>query len=132
MAREATFGYRRKIKGRKDEMRRLDILLVLSVLLLSACAQQTVQPTAPTSGNVFQISIKDFAFSPSDITIKVGDTVVWTNNDAVSHTVEANDGSFKSNELFKGSKFQFTFTKSGSYPYKCGIHPSMKGSVKVE
>jgi plastocyanin len=62
----------------------------------------------------------------------VGETVAWVNEDAPQHDVVANDGSFKSDLLDKGQTFTFTFTKAGTFPFYCSIHPQMKGTVTVQ
>ena len=111
----------------------------LIVLLLASCAtqqasapEQTNAPTPAATGNNVQVAIKDFKFVPADMTIKVGDTVVWTNEDSAAHTVESSDGTLKSDELSKGDTYKFTFTKAGKFDYSCGIHHSMHGSVTVQ
>src|SRR5713101_6903128 len=87
--------------------------------------------TAPTStGN--SVSIKNFAFSPVSLTVKVGTKVSWTNNDTVTHTVTADKGAFNSGPLTPGSTFSFTFTKAGTYSYHCNIHPSMMATIVVQ
>jgi plastocyanin len=78
------------------------------------------------------VSISNFAFSPANLTVKVGSTVTWTNQDSVEHTVVADDDSFKSNTIASGSTFSQTFTKAGTVGYHCGIHPSMKGQITVQ
>jgi plastocyanin len=81
---------------------------------------------------VFDVEISGFAFEESSITIKVGDTVTWTNHDSSPHTVVADDGSFKSNSLKNDASFSQTFESAGSYSYHCGIHSSMTGIIIVE
>ena len=85
--------------------------------------------TAPAAGAT-AVSIANFAFSPADVTVKVGDTVTWTNNDSAPHTVTGAD--FDSSQLAQGATFSHTFTKAGSYDYKCSIHPSMTAKVTVQ
>lgn len=99
---------------------------------------QTVVPavpdttTAPTSSNA-TVSIKNFSFSPSALTVKIGTKVTWTNNDSVPHTVTSDTGSLlNSQTLSPGQSFSFTFTDLGTVKYHCNIHPMMKGSVIVE
>jgi amicyanin len=79
------------------------------------------------------VDIKGMAFSPANITVKVGDTVTWTNNDAVAHDVTETDGQNgpKSTLLQPGKSYVFTFDKAGTYNYNCSIHPGMTGSVIV-
>ena len=97
-------------------------------------AQNTPPPAANklNSGNSVSVAIQGFKFSPADINVKVGDTVIWTNKDSAPHTVESSDGTLKSDELSKGDTYKFTFTKAGKYDYICGIHKSMHGSVTVQ
>jgi plastocyanin len=78
------------------------------------------------------VTIANFAFSPSNTTVSSGSAVTWTNNDTVSHTVTADNGSFDSGVLQPGATFTHTFTQAGSVPYHCSIHPSMHGSVSVQ
>ncbi|HEX7586010.1 MAG TPA: cupredoxin family copper-binding protein [Patescibacteria group bacterium] len=87
---------------------------------------QPAQPGAVSN----MITIQNFAFNPTPLTIKTGTTVTWTNKDSVTHTV--NSASFNSGNLANGDKFQFTFTSPGTYNYSCGIHPSMQGTIIVQ
>lgn len=82
----------------------------------------------------------DDAFSPNVITVEVGDTVTWTNNDGTMHTVTSGtsdgaktnaDGTFDSGFLNTGDTFSYTFTEEGEYEYFCMPHPWMRGKVIV-
>jgi amicyanin len=77
------------------------------------------------------VSIKNFAFAPADVTVKVGTTVTWTNTDQEAHTVTAKNGAFTSPALNSGSTYHYTFTKPGTYDYLCTIHPFMTATVVV-
>ncbi len=77
------------------------------------------------------VTIKDFAFGPPEVDIKVGETVTWTNQDGFAHSVLADDGSFKSDDLNQGVTFSHAFDTAGTFTYICGIHSSMKGKVVV-
>ncbi len=77
------------------------------------------------------VSIKGLKFKPDTITIKVGETVTWTNNDDHDHTVVADDESFKSGKLGHGDTFEHKFTKKGKFKYSCSYHPREKGTVVV-
>lgn len=90
----------------------------------------TNQNVTPVSTN--QVSIENFSFNPASVTVKAGDTVTWTNNDSVMHTVKSADGLFNSGDIQSGGKFQFTFPNVGTFNYSCAIHPSMQGKVTVE
>jgi len=79
------------------------------------------------------VSIKNFAFSPVNISVKAGTKVTWTNNDSATHTVTETDGKTgpSSGNLNNGDSYSFTFTKPGIYHYDCAIHPNMTGTVTV-
>jgi plastocyanin len=77
------------------------------------------------------IAMKNTTFAPADVTIKVGQTVAWVNDDSIQHDVVANDGSFHSQLLSTNQVFTFAFTKAGSFPYYCAIHPQMTGTFTV-
>ena len=81
----------------------------------------------------YDIDIKGFAFSPSIITIKQGDSVTWTNMDSVLHTVTSDSGTELDSELLsKGNSYTHTFNEKGTFDYHCTPHPSMTGNVVVE
>ena len=78
------------------------------------------------------VKIDNFSFGPQELKVPVGTTVIWTNRDDIPHTVVSTDGAFKSKVLDTDEKFSFTFTKPGTYPYFCSIHPKMTGRVIVQ
>lgn len=80
------------------------------------------------------VAIKDFAFSPATITVKVGTTVTWTNQDSAAHTVTSDSNSkesFDSGSMAKDKTFTHTFNTAGTFDYICTFHPDMTGKVKV-
>ena len=86
---------------------------------------------ATESGDV---TIADFKFDPESVTVKVGGTVSWTNEDSAAHTATAKDGapsSFDTGSLDQGDSKDVSFEKAGTYDYICSIHPTMSGSVEV-
>jgi len=92
-----------------------------------------VKSTSSGEGNT--IAIKNFAFDPSTLTVKNGNTVMWTNLDAAPHAIVFDIGSpvtYSSGSLPLGSSYLLTFTQPGTYVYHCSIHPSMKGSIIVQ
>ena len=98
---------------------------VLFSLGVTAYAQQ-----APPAA--VEVKIDNFSFGPVAVTIPTGTTVTWTNRDDIPHTVVSTDGAFKSKVLDTDEKFSFTFSKPGTYPYFCSIHPKMTGKVVVQ
>ncbi len=83
------------------------------------------------TGQVREVSMPGKVFVPGRLDVLVGDTVVWRNGDATSHTVSADDDSFDSGYLAPGATFARTFAKPGSYAYHCTIHKFMRGVVRV-
>ena len=77
------------------------------------------------------VTIQGDAFTPSSLTVKVGDTVTWINNDNHDHTVTSDNGTFNSGNIANGSTFSFTFNTAGTYSYNCSIHTSMTGTIVV-
>jgi plastocyanin len=81
-----------------------------------------------------EVKIDNFTFGPAALTVPVGTTVTWMNKDDIPHTVVSTDDSktIKSKVLDTDEKFSFTFSKPGTYPYFCSIHPKMTGKVIVQ
>jgi plastocyanin len=75
------------------------------------------------------VTMQGFNFSPASITVAVGGTVTWTNQDGVPHT--ATGQSFNTGNLNRGQSGSATFNQAGSFPYHCNIHPNMTGTVTV-
>ncbi|MGH3928628.1 MAG: plastocyanin/azurin family copper-binding protein [Pseudonocardiaceae bacterium] len=78
------------------------------------------------------VEVKDFTYTPTNLTVPTGATVTWKFEDSAPHDVLADDESFRSPLLNDGETYQFTFTKPGSYPYICSVHPRMMGTVTVQ
>jgi plastocyanin len=78
------------------------------------------------------IEISNFSFAPAVLTVPVGTTVTWVNDDDEPHTVVESDTLFKSHALDTGDKFSFIFTTPGKFQYFCTIHAHMVGTVVVE
>jgi plastocyanin len=78
------------------------------------------------------VAIRDFAFEPATLTITVGDTVTWTNEDSVAHTATSSTGAFDTGLLDQGESGSVTFTAAGTYGYFCEPHPSMTGQIVVQ
>ena len=132
---------------------RLGLVLgsALTAALAMGCgASGSVNPTggttSTTGGNTpGEVSIMEYSFTPDTITVKVGTSVVWTNNGTVAHTATADSaGGFDSGQLSSptgggaygggsaGQSYSFMFSSAGTYAYHCQNHPTkMKGVVIV-
>jgi LPXTG-motif cell wall-anchored protein len=84
--------------------------------------------TAAASGSV---TIADFQFTPSSISVDQGDTVTWTNNGPSAHSATAPDGSFDTGILPAGQSRSHTFNEAGTFSYICSPHPNMHGTIVV-
>jgi len=104
---------------------------VMIALLLLAASPSVTAADQPAAANA-EVKIDNFSFGPQTVTVPVGATVTWTNHDDIPHTVVSTDGVFKSKVRDTDEKFSYTFTKSGTYPYYCTIHPKMTGKVVVQ
>src|SRR2546429_5944480 len=134
-----TFIFRNKIKRSRKIMRRsVSFAVFLAVVVLGASAltapPRNAAAVAPQKAESAEVKIDNFSFGPSTLTVAVGTTVTWTNRDDIPHTVASSDDpkAFKSKVLDTDEKFSFTFTKAGTYPYFCSIHPKMTAKVVVE
>ena len=98
------------------------LLTAMIATLLSAAlpgsSVKTPQPATP------EVKIDNFSFGPT--------TLAWINRDDIPHTVVSTEKMFKSKALDTDEKFRYTFTKAGTYPCFCSVHPKMAGSVVVE
>jgi plastocyanin len=105
--------------------------LAALVIGRAAAGDGTAQAPAPVS-SPYVIVIKNFTFSPSSVTIPVGATVTWKNDDGPAHTVTSTSPAFDSGNLDNGQHFTFTFLKAGTYDYVCSYHPNMTGQIVVQ
>jgi 3',5'-cyclic AMP phosphodiesterase CpdA len=111
------------------------ILRQAAAALPSAAQSQKTQqgtPQSTTSAQTVQASIDNFSFTPKDLTVKTGTTVVWTNKDDIPHTVTSDDNKFASPVLDTNQRFEFTFASAGNFTYYCRMHPKMTGRIIVQ
>jgi plastocyanin len=85
------------------------------------------------SGEV-TVGMKNIQFTPKDVTVKVGQTIKWVNDEDIPHNVKAQSGATFSSDTFgKGGSFTFTPKKAGKISYVCTIHaPNMAGTITVQ
>ncbi|MEB8340346.1 cupredoxin domain-containing protein [Streptomyces endophyticus] len=106
--------------------------LALATLLSSGAVVFLPAPAAHAAGH--QVLMSDYKFGPRTLTIPVGDSVTWVNQDTAPHDVKTTSGpaSIHSPMLDKGGTWSYTFTKAGSYGYVCTVHPGMTGGIVVK
>ncbi len=97
--------------------------------LIGCSSPEPEQAQAPVAN---QVTVKDRTYSPSNITVDVGETVTWVFDDGgMAHDVVADDKSFRS-PLMTSNTFTHKFTEPGTYTYHCTPHPDMMGTVVVQ
>jgi len=79
----------------------------------------------------YNVVIKNLSFSPENITAKVGDKIVWKNEDEEEHSVVSSGITFESSMLAKGESFEYVLKAPGTYSYFCSLHPQMTGTIVV-
>ena len=112
---------------------RAAVLAVATVVAVASCTTgESSETTGPGDDPeaAMDVTVDNFAFTPAAITIEAGQSIRWTNEQAVGHTVTSSDDVWDASLEGSGS-FEFTFTAPGTYPYFCAIHPSMTGTVEV-
>ena len=108
------------------------LAVMIAMLLLLAGTPNVTANTQPAAPVTVEVKIDNFSFGPGTLTVPVGTTVTWTNRDDIPHTVVSTEGAFKSKVLDTDEKYSFTFSKAGTFPYFCSIHPKMTGQVVVQ
>jgi plastocyanin len=101
----------------------LQALAAGAVLLATALAWPV-----RSAGLVHETAIKDLAFAPAQVTVHVGDTVVWTNADIVAHTATSGQGGFDV-DIPSGGRGRAIMTRAGTFNYICRYHPNMRGQI---
>jgi plastocyanin len=115
-----------------------------------ACSGSAEDPNVTAAPSQTEVTIEGIAFDPDELTVEVGDTVTWVNEDAVDHTVTSGepgeqgipgveegtapktDGLFDEPLKRAGSTASFTFERRGTFVYFCRIHAAMKAVITVE
>ena len=119
----------------------LRALLVVGLFAAYGCGSTSSSPSTPSNPGVVGTPVAivsgssvltTTAFAPNPVSVAVGGSVTWVNNDNVTHTSTANNASWNSGSIAPGSQFTTTFATAGSYTYHCAIHPGMVGTINVQ
>lgn len=103
--------------------------LALAAVLISHPTRARSEESKSAS---LQVNVDNFTFGPDTLTVPANSTVTWVNKDDVPHVIASSDGLFKSKALDTDDKYSYTFTKPGTYPYYCSVHPKMVGKIIVQ
>jgi amicyanin len=106
-------------------------MLVL-VFGLSAASRRPLAGSSEDQKDAYRVTIDNFSFMPTTLTVPAGTKVTWINHDDVPHNVISVDKKFASPVLDTDEEFSYNFTDPGTYEYYCSIHPKMTGKVVVQ
>lgn len=118
---------------------RVGIALVVMAGALGGFAALVASAPPATTARA-TVVIKNFEFAPATVTVSSGSTVRWENADVANHQVTSGvvdgnrprpDGRVASPLFFRGEAFVAAFPGPGTYPYYCGVHPWMRGTIVV-
>jgi plastocyanin len=127
-------------------MRNRFVLLALVLPVIGACSSDsstksttpavTTPITTPAANGAAVaddggVGIADFKFTPNEVHVPVGGSVVWTNNDTQPHTATA-AGAFDAGAIQPQTSATVVFETAGSFTYICSFHPFMTGTVVVD
>jgi len=104
--------------------RRSAVAAALAALAIAAA------PIGQAAAETIQVTIKGLAFSPTQITAHVGDTIKWVNDDFVAHTATARNGAWDIN-LAPHATGQIVLKRAGTVAFYCRYHPNMQGEIMV-
>jgi plastocyanin len=101
----------------------------------TATTEPAEAPAAGAEGGKLERSVKveiaNYEYSPDPVRVEAGGKVIWQNEDSVSHTATADDGSFDTGEIDEGKLKSESFKQPGTFTYHCEIHPQMHGTIEV-
>jgi len=103
-----------------------------AVALLVAAWPLLAAPARPAGAEprTHQVEIRAFRYAPATLTVRQGDTVVWSNRDLVPHTATAH-GSWDSGSIAANASWRLTASRAGRFAYDCAFHPGMKATLVV-
>lgn len=86
----------------------------------------------PVPALAHEIAVEKYMFTPSELTIRKGETVTWINREKrVSHSVVFLGSGEESERFFPDERWSRRFDTPGRYEYRCGPHPEMLGTIVV-
>lgn len=108
------------------------LVIAMAMAALLVMVHPTLARGEEAKGSGAEVKVDNFTFGPDTLTVPVNSTVTWVNKDDIPHVIASNDSLFKSKALDTDQKYSYTFTKPGTYPYYCSIHPKMVGKIVVQ
>jgi len=115
----------------------LGLLVIVAGLAATMPSAFAAEVSVPAGTSVPGCEETNECWSPAEISVGVGETVTWSNDDTAAHTVTSGsavdgpDGIFDSSLFLAETTFEVTFDTEGTFPYFCMVHPWMAGTVIV-
>ncbi|NYJ01912.1 plastocyanin [Nocardioides thalensis] len=104
----------------------------LLVVVLATALLSTAAPPAPVAaGGSTTVTVASMTFSPSAVSVGLGESVTWVFEDPTPHTATSDQGFWDSGSHSSGGEWSLTFGSAGTFPYHCTPHPHMKAKVVV-
>jgi plastocyanin len=100
--------------------------------MLAAVCASAAGAAQDAGGRTHSVTIDGVQFHPEELTVHLGDRIVWTNKDPFPHTVTAVNKLFDSHNVAPEASWTYVASKRGEYPYGCTLHPTMKGKITVQ
>jgi plastocyanin len=107
-------------------------LVVLAAAAATGLKSGITAAAADPKPTTHTVVIEAVRFDPQELTVRVGDTIVWINHDPFPHTATAVDKRFDSHQIAAGRSWKYTVRKAGVLAYACSLHPTMLGTLRVE
>jgi plastocyanin len=104
-------------------MRAARVLPLLVLLAVAACGSKKHAP------QILHVDIRGMKFDPDALAVSVGDTVEWTNQDLLPHTVTST--SFDSKSIAPHATWSYVAKTPGDFAYNCTFHPTMVAAIIV-
>ena len=107
------------------------IAVVALALANHGGGSSTARSTVTVTRGPAAVTIKNYAFAPQSLTIKVGTPVTWSNRDATAHTATMDQGSLDTGTINPGQSKTIDFKHPGTYAYHCAFHAFMTATIRV-
>ena len=112
------------------------VVVTVPIAGCTSSSNPSPSPSAVTSftstASQNTVVIKDYSVTPSTLTIQKGANVTWKNGDSVDHQITSDSkGVFSSPMFGAGDTYTYQFNTTGTFPYRCNIHPE-QGTIVVQ
>jgi plastocyanin len=118
---------------------RMSAAFLLAVFMAGCGSSNNSSTTSPSPSGSATVtivsgaqSLTTTAYSPNPISVSVGTTIKWVNNDSTAHTATSNNGAFDTGTISAGGQVSKQFNSTGTFPYHCTFHPGMVATINVQ